>query len=121
MDATHSLAQAVNPSAARLQIHAGSTWGTGGGRARSFLQWLRSLYRSLPRRDERAPLRVKIADAQGQQVLALEDSAPLMVVFLQAGTYHVDARLEDVRRRYTMTLEQGASFDLYLDFAPNHS
>ncbi len=121
MDTTHSLARAVNPSAARLQIHAGSAWGTGGGRARSLLQWLRSLYRSLPRRDERAPLRVKIADAQGQQVLALEDSAPLMVVFLQAGTYHVDARLEDVRRRYTMTLEQGASFDLYLDFAPNHS
>jgi hypothetical protein len=116
---SNSLARAVNPLAARLQIHSGSAWGSSGRRAGSLLKWLRALYSALPRRDDRARFSLRIADAQGQQVVALEDGAPLTVVFLHAGTYHVDARQDNVRRRYTMTLEQGASFDLYLDLAPD--
>lgn len=121
MDTSNNLARAVNPLAARLQIHARGTWGSSGGHTRSLLQWLRALIPARPQRNERAQLSLRIADAQGQQVIALEDGAPLTVVFLRAGTYHVDARRDNVRRRYTMTLEQGVSFDLYLDLAPERS
>ena len=111
---------ALSPTA-RLLIHAAAATGASPNNARSPLQWLRALCQFRALRGQRGQLRLNIADLHGRQVLATEDSGPLTVVSLPAGTYHVDAHLGNVRRRYTMTLEHGASFDLYLDLAPVRS
>jgi hypothetical protein len=50
-------------------------------------------------------------------VLALDDAGPLVEVALCPGTYHVSAQRGRLRRGYTVTLQQGASFDLYLRLA----
>jgi hypothetical protein len=39
----------------------------------------------------------------------------VLEVPLPAGTYHVNVRLGDAKRRYTVTLEHGATVNLYLD------
>ena len=67
----------------------------------------------------RAGLHLNITDARGFQVFALDDAGPLVDVPLPAGTYHVIARMGSVRRSYTMALDQGASVNLYLAFAPD--
>ena len=99
-----------------LLIHAAAATGPNNGR--SPLQWLCALFQYRALRSQRGQLRLNIADLHGRQVLATEVGGLLTVVSLPAGTYHVDAHLGNVRRRYTMTLEQGASFDLYLDLVP---
>jgi hypothetical protein len=83
------------------------------------MQRLRALYAEGPWHDERAPLGLHIEDLQGHRVLTLDDAGPLIEVPLPAGTYHVSVCLGKVRRRYTLRLEHGASFDLYLRLAPD--
>jgi len=102
--------------AARLLIHAAAA--AGPNELRSPLQWLRALCGFRVLRDQPGQLRLNIADLHGRQVLATENGGPLTVIALPAGTYHVDAHFGNVRRRYTMTLEHGESFDLHLDLAP---
>ncbi|MEO8119228.1 MAG: hypothetical protein ABI606_07895 [Rhodoferax sp.] len=57
---------------------------------------------------------MQIDDLRGHRVLDIEAAGPLVDVPLPAGTYHVTAHRGKVRRGYTMTLKQGAFFDLYL-------
>jgi hypothetical protein len=64
-----------------------------------------------------APLNLRIDDLQGHRMHAVDSAGPLVDVPLPAGTYLVSVHLGPVRRSYTMTLEPGASFDLYLSLA----
>lgn len=109
----------LTPSAARLVIHVEDDVGTRGRHARPPLQRLRALYADGPWHEERAPLSLRIDDLRGHRVLAIDDAGPLIDVPLAAGTYHVTVHLGNVRRSYTMTLEQGTTFDLYLRLTPD--
>ncbi len=73
-------------------------------------RWLRSWLH----RPARACAGVEIDDLQGHRLFEADPAAPLMDVPLPAGTYHVTAHRGRQRRRYTVTLEHGAHFDLYL-------
>jgi len=114
---TESLAFAKESATARLLIHAA-------GDVRAEQRTFDSLMQRLRLRDTggprsgRLPLGLKIHDLHGLRVLALDDAGPLVDVALPPGTYHVTAQQGAVRRAYTITLEQGASFDLYLRLAP---
>lgn len=112
------IANASGQSAARLLIHADDAFVPRGGQFERPLQRLRALYADGPWQDERSPLRLHIDDLQGLRVLSIDDAGPLIEVPLPAGTYHVTVQLGNVHRAYTMTLEQGAAFDLYLRLAP---
>jgi hypothetical protein len=57
---------------------------------------------------------LRIDDLQGRPCFAADSTRSLIAVHLPAGTYHVSVRLGTVRRRYTLTLERGTTFDLYL-------
>lgn len=99
---------------ARLLIHAEDGLGERATLFDSYVQRLRALYAHGRHPGERAPLSVQINDLQGNSVLCINAAGPLVDVPLPAGTYHVTARLGQVRRAYTMTIESGASCDLYL-------
>lgn len=71
-------------------------------------------------RDHRLPLKVRIDDLQGCRYADIEALAPLINVDLPAGTYHVTAERGAALRRYTIKLESGAGFDLYLQLTPAH-
>lgn len=95
----------------RLLIHAGYESPAHGTPMKLAWRALLALYANCTA--HRGPLSLQIDDLQGSKLLAVEDAAALTEVPLPAGTYHVIARRGRVRRRYTMTLEQG-TFDLYL-------
>ncbi len=106
------------PSPARLVIHAQHHVSSG----RTFESPLRRMRTSNSRvagNGKQEPLNLRIDTLQGLRVHAIDDAGPLVDVPLPAGTYHVTVHLGQVRRSYTMTLEPGASFDLYLRLAPD--
>jgi hypothetical protein len=99
--------------AAHLLIHA--TAGNGrSGRFELPLRRLLARHVDDPWHDESVPLRLRIDDLQGNQVVAVDDAGPLVDVPLTAGTYRVNVQRGPLRRSYTLTLEQGTSFDLHL-------
>ena len=106
-------------SAAHLLIHAETDVGERDRHFESPMRRLRALYADGPWHDERAPLGLQVDDLQGHRVLDIDDAGPLTDIPLPAGTYHVNVHLGKVRRSYTMTLEQGASFDLHLRLTPD--
>jgi hypothetical protein len=53
-----------------------------------------------------------IHDLQGRPMLVLADLRPPLEVALPAGTYHVSVRAAGVQRRYTVSLQAGACFEL---------
>ena len=110
--------RAVTLSAGRLIIHAEGKGSVSGRRLETTLRWLRALC-SNNQKDERAPLRLQILDLQGNLMLASDDAGALVEVLLPAGTYQVKTQFGKVQRGYTLTLAQGASFDLYLRLAPD--
>jgi hypothetical protein len=57
---------------------------------------------------------VRIDDLQGRQFYACDDVRSPIDLPLPAGTYHITVGLGQPQRRYTVTLEHGAAFDLYL-------
>ena len=114
---TDTLSRAATPSAARLLIHADDHVGTG-RHDESRLQRLLALHAHGPRPHGRPPLNLRIDDLQGHRLHTVDDAGPLVDVPLPAGTYQVSVHLGQVRRCYTMTLEPGASFDLFLRLAP---
>lgn len=100
--------------AARLLIHvkgAPSAWCKP---FQSIWHRLRSLCFKDSRGKAPAVPSVQIHDLQGQRVFATDAAGALIDLPLPAGTYHVSASIGKLRRSYTMTLEQGASFDLFL-------
>ena len=100
----------------RLRIHTN----TCSGRVGFPWLWLKVLWHACSPRAESAPVRLSVAEFAGVEVAAAERCDPLTVVSLSlpAGTYHVTVRSNAVRRRYTLTLEPGALFDLHVDLAP---
>jgi hypothetical protein len=116
---TDSLPHAATLAAARLLIHAGRDACTNGRHFESPLRRLRALRADGPSTDPRARLSLQIDNLQGLRVHSVDDAGPLIDVPLPAGTYHVTVHYGSVRRRYTMTLESGASFDLHLRLAPD--
>jgi len=116
----HDCAAALSP--ARLLIHArtDTTCAASGALARALL-WLNLHARQVLQR--RAPVLasvVQIDDLLGRRFFDTEQTRPLIEVPLPAGTYHVTVRLGSLHRRYTVTLEQGATFHLHLRSAIDH-
>ncbi len=107
-----SQAGAENRSSARLLIHAlGSTPDC----SESFAGALRRLRNSALdalRHRTSFSTGVRVDDLRGQPYFAAEDIHALIDVPLPAGTYHVNVRLGDLQRRYTVTLEHGCTVDL---------
>jgi hypothetical protein len=101
-------------SSARLLIHATGGTNVGGGvLAGSLRRFLMPALEALRRRPP-LPTCVRVDDLRGQQFFAADDVRSLVDVPLPAGTYHVNVRLGELQRRYTVTLQQGTTFDLYL-------
>lgn len=113
---TDTLPHAVTLSAARLVIHAEAGRCSGGSHRERAMQWLRALC-SRDHKAERSPLRLQIADLQGNVMLTSADAGALVDVSVPAGTYQVTAQFGTLRRDYTLTLKQGTAFDLYLRLA----
>jgi hypothetical protein len=101
-------------SPARLLIHAGDGVGAGRGVLACLLLRLRALVSHALRPRTSAPTGVRIDDLAGRQFFATDDARSTIDVPLPAGTYHVNVRLGHRLRRYTVTLEHGATFDLSL-------
>lgn len=66
---------------------------------------------------ERARISLDIRDARGLRVFSLDDAGPLVDVPLPAGTYHVAVYVDQIKRGYTITLDQGSLVNLYLGIA----
>lgn len=101
-------------SAARLYVHAE------GGVTYSGL-WieaqLRNLFTRLRRSDmngTRDSLRLQIQDLGKHLFRVVDDAQSTTDLALPAGTYLITATLGRWTRRYTMTLEPGTTFHLYL-------
>ena len=60
-------------------------------------------------------LALEVHDQQGQSVLTLDLSGPLVDVALPPGIYRVTARRGKLQRSYTVALSSGSSFDLQLE------
>jgi hypothetical protein len=110
---TDTLSRTDAAAVSRLLIHAPGQDDSDGWSVDSLIQRMRSHVLERPR-GERPLLALEIHDLQGQRLLALDDACPLVEVTLPAGTYHVSTDLAGARRSYTVALERGASFDLYL-------
>ncbi len=67
--------------------------------------------RANQRRPDR-PVGVRIDDLQGREFFAMDEIWPRIDVALPAGTYHVRMLHGEQQRLYTVTLEQGATFNL---------
>ena len=104
---------AAASSTGRLLIHP-----TDNTEARSALaeaaKRLRALARANLQRFLPAPISMQIDGLQGRRFFVTEDAQPPIEILLPAGTYHVSARQSTLRRRYTVTLEQGATLHLHL-------
>jgi hypothetical protein len=116
---TSPLAAAASP--ARLLIHADDDPRTGGRRFESGFQRLRAIHATGPWSDKRATLRLQIDDLQGHRVHSADHVGPLLDVTLPAGTYHISVQHGKFRRKYTMALEPGTSFNLHLRIAPEET
>lgn len=101
-------------SNAQLLIHAASESPSRDGVLERLLLLLRGLMADGRPRPPTLPTSLRIDDLQGRRCFAADDTLTLVAVHLPAGTYHVTAHLGSVRRRYTLTLERGATVDLYL-------
>lgn len=99
---------------ARLLIHAADGGNAIRGVLACVLLRVRTLVSGSVQRRPPVPVGVQIDDLQGRQFFASDDARSLLNVPLPAGTYHVTARRGDSQRRYAVTLEQGATFDLHL-------
>jgi hypothetical protein len=117
---TNTSTRSATLSAARLLIHADEHVGAGRRhRHESRLHRLLAFPGDGLAHHERLPLNLRIDDLQGHRLHTVDDAGPLVELPLPAGTYQVSVHLGPVRRSYTMTLEPGTSFDLYLRLAPD--
>jgi hypothetical protein len=69
-------------------------------------------------RTEATPaLRLRVDDAQGRHMFALDDAGAVTRVELDPGTYQVTATRGTLRRVYTMRLVHGGALQLLVRFA----
>lgn len=98
------------PPMARLLIHAGGLAARAAGFER-VLQPMRTHWsRWVGHEPAQTPL--EIHDLHGHCLLALSDAGGWVDVALPAGTYHVSVHAAGRQRRYTVTLQAGATFEL---------
>jgi hypothetical protein len=109
-----SLRSAAASSTARLLIHADDTDAGSDGAPRRVEPWWRRWIAHRRRELARACTQLSIADLQGRAYFAADDARSLIDLPLPAGTYHITARVGSATRRYTVTLQQGRTFDLHL-------
>lgn len=107
-------AKAEARAGAQLLIHAAGDTPARDGVLERLLMLLRGLMSDGRQRQAPPGTSLRIADLQGRPCFAADNTLTLVAVHLPAGTYHVSARLGAVERRYTLTLERGATVDLYL-------
>lgn len=107
----------ARPNSSRLLIHAGEKNGVRCGYLESIVNWIRALRSNTAAHGKPLPLFLQIDDLLGNHVVEINDAGPLIDVSLPAGAYQVKAQIGNVRRDYTLTLVQGASFDLHLSLA----
>ncbi|MQM30155.1 MAG: hypothetical protein CRU78_06280 [Candidatus Accumulibacter phosphatis] len=116
----HTLSSAVEQTAAKLLIHVtDDATGKRGRRLETPLRWLLEFASYSVAHGKRAPLDLQVHDAHGSRVLAVSSIGPLIHLSLSPGTYRVTADSGNIRRVYTLTLEQGAQVNLYTDLAPD--
>lgn len=101
-------------ASARLLIHTGNP---SGPLRLTLALVLRAICLDHPPWKESTPVRLSVEDIGGEQLLALDDAAPVIDLVLPPGTYQVIARHGNVRRGYTLTLARDTAFDLYLSLA----
>lgn len=106
-------------AAARLLIHAEDHLSTMAVRSASAFDRLHAWWSRRQPLAKPSRLKLQIDDLQGQPLRAVDDAGPLTCWPLPAGTYRVTAICGDLRRSYTLTLEPGTSFDLYLRLTPD--
>jgi hypothetical protein len=104
------------PAKARLLIHAEKS--ADGSPLMSALRRMGARYSGDVHPASSATLRLRIEDLRGRRAADIDDAGTLTDVALTPGTYVVTATTAHIRRRYTLTLEPGLSFDLYLHFVP---
>lgn len=75
---------------------------------------LRSLVPGHLLRAPEGPTAVQIDDLKGQNFLRIHTCPTVLDIRLPPGVYHVTARRQELRRRYTVTLSQGATIRLPL-------
>ena len=114
-DASH--ADQPAPASARLLIHAVEDDCAGRGMLSRIRPLLRLLMLRELRPNRREPTRMRVDDLDGQPFLACEDVRLPIDMSVPAGTYHVTVRQGKLQRRYTVTLQDGATFDLQLRLA----
>lgn len=107
-------AEAAVPASAQLLIHAAVDPPAADGVLERLLLLLRGLTADGQQRRPALPTDLRIDDLQGRRCFAADNTHAVIAVRLPAGTYHVSARLGNVQRRYTLTLERGATVDLHL-------
>jgi hypothetical protein len=105
---------ATTLASARLLIRAGEDDSAGRGVLARVRAWLRSLLSRGLRPNHREPTCVRIDDLEGRPLFASDDVRAPIDIRLPAGTYHVSVRLGPLQRRYTVTLQHGATVDLHL-------
>jgi hypothetical protein len=100
-------------ASSQLLIHTGSELGGGVWSVRSIIRRIHARMLDGPT-GIHAPLSLEILDLQGRHVLELAKASAVVDVALPPGTYHITADVAGRRRRYTVSLARGASYDLYL-------
>lgn len=109
-----SPAETLAPASAQLLIHAASDPPAADGVLEKLLLLLRGLATDGRQRRPVPATDLRIDDLQGRRCFAADNTLTVVAVHLPAGTYHVSARLGSVERRYTLTLEHGATVNLHL-------
>ena len=105
---------ATTHASARLLICAGEDDSAGRGILAGVRSWLRSLLSRGLRPNRREPTCLHVDDLEDRPLFASDDVRAPIDIRLPAGTYHVTVRLGQLHRRYTVTLQHGATFDLHL-------
>ena len=113
---TRRTSSAIPPATARLLIHAAKV--PDESALKSALHRMRARYSGGRRQQPRVALKLQVDDLRGLRVDEIDDAGPLTELPLPPGTYLVTATAGSIRRGYTLTLEPGLSFDLYLHLVP---
>lgn len=77
---------------------------------------VRMVFSEGPKNDYVANVTLRIADARGHTVLALDDAGPLTNVRLPPGRYAVSTRYGAQERRHVIDVKQGTPVDLFMHY-----